>query len=107
MNNSKENYVADKNDFLQWSIEQAIASGDPRMWKPRTLAGRVLLLNLVSIHTSSLTVTNLVLDLISSKAEALDELRNEITSVLAETHGVWTKIAMYGVQDGETRFCIP
>ena len=104
MNNSKENYVADKNDFLQWSIEQAIASGDPRMWKPRTLAGRVLLLNLVSIHTSSLTVTNLVLDLISSKAETLDELRNEITSVLAETQGVWTKIAMYKMEKLDSVF---
>ncbi|KAK7959440.1 uncharacterized protein PG986_004294 [Apiospora aurea] len=90
-----EKYVAEKNDFLQWSIEQALASGDPRMWNPRTLAGRVLLLNLVSIHTSSLTVTNLVLDLISSRAEVLDELRNEITTVLAETQGVWTKTAMY------------
>jgi len=104
MNNDKEKYVADKNDFLQWSIEQAIASGDPRMWKPRTLAGRVLLLNLVSIHTSSLTVTNLVLDLISSKAETLDELRNEITSVLAETQGVWTKTAMYKMEKLDSVF---
>ncbi|KAJ4390619.1 hypothetical protein N0V93_004215 [Gnomoniopsis smithogilvyi] len=92
---SGEKYVAEKNDFLQWSIEQAIASGDPRMWNPRTLAGRILLLNLVSIHTSSLTVTNLVLDLMSSKVEVLDEIRDEITSVLAETQGVWTKTAMY------------
>ncbi|KAH8756462.1 cytochrome P450 [Hyaloscypha finlandica] len=104
MNNDKEKYIADKNDFLQWSIEQAIASGDPRMWKPRTLAGRVLLLNLVSIHTSSLTVTNLVLDLISSKAETLDELRNEITSVLAETQGVWTKTAMYKMEKLDSVF---
>ena len=104
MNDDKEKNVAEKNDFLQWSIKQAIASGDPRMWKPRTLAGRVLLLNLVSIHTSSLTVTNLVLDLISSKAETLDELRNEITSVLAETQGVWTKAAMYRMEKLDSAF---
>ncbi|KAF7532112.1 hypothetical protein G7054_g8246 [Neopestalotiopsis clavispora] len=95
INSDGDKYVADRNDFLQWSIEQAISSGDPRMWNPRTLAGRVLLMNLVSIHTSSLTVTNLVLDLISSNVETLDEIRNEITSVLAETQGVWTKMAMY------------
>lgn len=83
---------AKKNDFLQWSIDQAIASGDPRMWEPRTLAGRVLLLNLVSIHTSSLTITNLVLDLVSSKSETLDELRDEITSSLAETQGICDKM---------------
>lgn len=104
ISNDQEKYVGPKNDFLQWSIEQAIGSGDPRMWRPRTLAGRVLLLNLVSIHTSSLTVTNLVLDLISSKAEILDELRNEITSVLAETQGVWTKTAMYKMEKLDSVF---
>jgi cytochrome P450 len=104
MKDDKEKSAADKNDFLQWSIEQAIASGDPRMWKPRTLAGRVLLLNLVSIHTSSLTITNLILDLISSKAEVLDELRTEITSVLAETQGIWTKSAMYKMEKLDSVF---
>lgn len=93
-----------KNDFLQWSLEQAISSNDPRMWKPKTLAGRILLLNLVSIHTSSLTVTNLVLDLIASKAEVLDELRTEITSVLAETQGVWTKSSMYKMEKLDSVF---
>jgi cytochrome P450 len=93
-----------KNDFLQWSLEQAIASNNPRMWKPRTLAGRILLLNLVSIHTSSLTVTNLLLDLISSKVEILDELRTEITSVLAETGGVWTKSSMYKMEKLDSVF---
>ena len=104
VNDDTEKYVADKNDFLQWCIEQAIASGDPRMWKPRSLAGRILLLNLVSIHTSSLTATNVVLDLMSSNAETLDELRNEITSVLAETQGVWTKTAMYKMEKLDSVF---
>lgn len=58
----------------------------------------------MSIHTSSLTVTNLVLDLISSKAETLDELRSEITSVLAETQGVWTKTAMYKMEKLDSVF---
>jgi cytochrome P450 len=104
MKAEKGKATSDKNDFLQWSLEQAIASNDPRMWKPQTLAGRILLLNLVSIHTSSLTVTNLVLDLISSKAEILDELRTEITSVLAETRGVWTKSSMYKMEKLDSVF---
>ncbi|KAJ4296101.1 hypothetical protein N0V88_004803 [Collariella sp. IMI 366227] len=82
------------NDFLQWAIEQAIESGHQAMWEPRTLAGRILLLNLVSIHTSSLTVTNVLLDLASSKREYIDELRAEVTTCLAETKGVWTKAAL-------------
>jgi cytochrome P450 len=104
MQGGNQNATSNMNDFLQWSLEQAIASDDPRMRKPRTLAGRILLLNLVSIHTSSLTVTNLVLDLISSKAEILDELRTEIASVLAETHGVWTKSSMYKMEKLDSVF---
>ncbi|KAI1743146.1 cytochrome P450 [Xylaria scruposa] len=83
-----------KNDFLQWSIEQAKDSGDPEMWKPRTLASRILLMNMVSIHTSSLTFTNVLLDLVSSKPEYIEELRNEVATVLNETGGVWTKATL-------------
>lgn len=83
-----------KNDFLQWSIDQARESGDPEMWKPRTLASRILLMNMVSIHTSSLTFTNVLLDLASSKPEYLDELRAEVATTLHETGGVWTKATL-------------
>ena len=82
------------NDFLQWSLEQAKDSGDPAMWKPRTLASRILLMNMVSIHTSSLTFTNVILDLVSSKSEYIEELRTEVATVLNECGGVWTKAAL-------------
>ncbi|EFE45128.1 hypothetical protein TRV_00066 [Trichophyton verrucosum HKI 0517] len=83
-----------KNDFLQWCIEQARESGNPRMCRPRTLAGRILLMNLVSIHTSSLTITNVMLDLASSTSEVLEELRAEVEQVLDECGGQWTKLAL-------------
>ncbi|KAE8384257.1 cytochrome P450 [Aspergillus alliaceus] len=83
-----------KNDFLQWCIEQAKESGDPRMWQPRTLAGRILLMNLVSIHTSSLTIVNVMLDLASSTPEVLEELRAEVKQVLDTCGGQWTKLAL-------------
>lgn len=83
-----------KNDFLQWSIDQAKASGDPEMWKPSTLASRILLMNMVSIHTSSLTFTNVLLDLVSSKPEYIEELRTEVSTMLNETGGVWTKATL-------------
>lgn len=83
-----------KNDFLQWSIDQAKESGDPEMWKPRTLASRILLMNMVSIHTSSLTFTNVLLDLVSSKPEYIEELRAEVATMLNETGGVWIKATL-------------
>jgi cytochrome P450 len=83
-----------KNDFLQWCIEQAIESGDHRMWQPRALAGRILLMNLVSIHTSSLTIVNVMLDLALSTPEVLEELRVEIKQAFDECGGQWTKLAL-------------
>ena len=49
---------------------------------------------LVSIHTSSLTFTNFILDLVSSKPEYIEELRTEVADVLNECGGVWTKAAL-------------
>ncbi|RYP82073.1 hypothetical protein DL770_005695 [Monosporascus sp. CRB-9-2] len=82
------------NDFLQWSIKQAKTLGDPYYSKADTLAGRILLLNFASIHTSSFAITHAILDLASSKQEYIDELRDEITSVLAEHGGQWNKRAL-------------
>ncbi|KAK3328663.1 ent-kaurene oxidase [Cercophora scortea] len=84
----------ERNDFLQWSIKQAKESGDPYMWKPATLAGRILLLNFAAIHTSSFSITGAILDLVASKQEYIDELRAEIEGVLAEYGGQWNKRAL-------------
>jgi cytochrome P450 len=84
----------DHNDFLQWSIAQAKAHPDSRMSKPSTLAGRILMVNFAAIHTTSFTVTHAIFDLISSKQEYVDELREEISSVLADHGGEWNKKAL-------------
>ncbi|KAK3324995.1 cytochrome P450 [Apodospora peruviana] len=86
--------AGERNDFLQWSIAQAKESGDPYHWKVESLAGRILLLNFASIHTSSFSITHVVLDLAASKQEYVDELRAEIKSVLAEHGGQWNKRAL-------------
>jgi cytochrome P450 len=82
------------NDFLQWSIRQAKESGDPYMWKSYTLASRIMLLNFASIHTSSFAITHALLDLVSSKPEYIDELRQEIQEVLKAHNGEWNKRAL-------------
>ncbi|KAI1496764.1 ent-kaurene oxidase [Biscogniauxia marginata] len=75
------------NDFLQWLLRQARELGDPYLGRPDTLAGRVLLLNFASIHTSSFAVTHALLDLASSRQAHFDELRAEIASALTEQGG--------------------
>ncbi|KEY72636.1 hypothetical protein S7711_06270 [Stachybotrys chartarum IBT 7711] len=82
------------NDFLQWNINKAKASGDAYECNWKTLAGRVLLLNFAAIHTSSFSITSAVLDLVYGKKEYIEELREEIKTVLAENDGIWTKQAL-------------
>lgn len=82
------------NDFLQWAIQQAKASGDPYMWRSETLADRLLILNFAALHTSSLFATWAMFDLAACEAKVLDELREEITSVLAAHGGQWNKRAV-------------
>ena len=90
----KKSAEPERNDFLQWNIHQAKTSGDPYMWKTSTLSGRIMLLNFAAIHTSSFSITHALLDLVSSKQEYIDELREEIESVLAEHGGEWNKRAL-------------
>lgn len=82
------------NDFLQWLVNQAKEMGDPYHMKPSTLALRVQVLNFASIHTSSFAITGAVLDLVASKKEIIDELRDEIRTVLAAHGGKWNKRAL-------------
>ena len=78
-------------DFLEWSIHQAKELGDPWFGKAETLAARLLLLNFAAIHSSSWAITHAILDTISSKSQYIEELRAEITQVLAAHGGEWNK----------------
>lgn len=89
------------NDFLQWSLRYAkeTLAGTPYQATAAALAGRVLLLNFASIHTSSFTVTHVLLDLAcaqprSRQRSVLDALRAEIRDVLAAHGGRWNKRAL-------------
>lgn len=82
------------NDFLQWTINHAMKNGDPHFYKVETLAGLQLLLNFASIHTSTFAITHAILDLASSKQEYINDLRDEITTVLADHGGTWSKQAL-------------
>ncbi|OIW30139.1 cytochrome P450 [Coniochaeta ligniaria NRRL 30616] len=84
-----------RNDFLEWSIKQAEEIGDPSLRTPRKLGERILVLNFAAIHTTSLTITGAILDIVChNKPEHIDELRREISAVLAEHGGEWNKRAL-------------
>jgi len=80
------------NDFLEWSIKQAKETGEASLWSPEKLADRLLVLNFVSIHTTTFALVNAVIDLVCwDTPETISELRAEISSVLAAHSGRWDK----------------
>jgi len=60
------------------------------------VAHRLLLVNDISLHSTSFTVQNVILDLFSSDPAMgyVDALRDEAASVLAKSGGVWTRDAV-------------
>ncbi|KAI1824878.1 cytochrome P450 [Xylaria intraflava] len=81
-------------DLLHWCMKQAKEVSDPYHGKVDTLVGRMMLNNFNSIHASSFAATQAIFDLAAGKPEFIDELRDEISSVLAESGGEWNKRAL-------------
>ncbi|KAM0186729.1 hypothetical protein ACHAPI_011580 [Fusarium lateritium] len=85
---------SERNDFLQWSIEQAKEKGNPKNWKTSAIAQRILLLNFAAIHTTTFAATHALLDIASSSPELITELRHEIENVLQQHDNQWNKRAV-------------
>ncbi|KAK5454296.1 hypothetical protein LTS15_006296 [Exophiala xenobiotica] len=81
------------NDFLQWCIRRARESGITVENDPDIIAERTLAVNFAAIHTSTMSITNAVFDLVASDPSLryLEILRNEAASVVASDNGIWTK----------------
>lgn len=84
------------NDLLQWSIQYARDQPFRDELTPRMLAGRLAVSNFAAIHTSSITISNTIFDLASSdpSKQYIQQLREEVETVLAEENGVWSKKAL-------------
>lgn len=85
------------NDFLQWMINLALSSGNLKECEPSIIAQRLNIVNFAAIHTSSITLTNAIYNLVSSPDyhTIIDALRDEITKVFASTEdGKWSKHAV-------------
>ncbi|KAH7025664.1 cytochrome P450 [Microdochium trichocladiopsis] len=79
-------------DMLQWMIAKADKfnvsdDGD--------IAETQLTLSLAAIHTTTLTATHVMYDLIGNCAEVIPEIRKEIATVMAENDNVMTTQALY------------
>ncbi|MCJ1310155.1 hypothetical protein MMC25_003816 [Agyrium rufum] len=83
-------------DALQWIIEECEKTEDPKQFEPALIAHRLMMLNLVSVHTTSNTIINVILDLYSSPRSSgfLEGIHEEYTRALAEAGGVWTRYAV-------------
>jgi hypothetical protein len=88
-----------QNDALQWVIEGALKRHDPKEQDPVRICRRIVRLNMVAIHTTTISITNTLLDLYSSprSGEFVAGLREEVESVLAAHGGEWTKGVVNGL----------
>ncbi|KAK7911789.1 ent-kaurene oxidase [Apiospora marii] len=83
-------------DGLQWGIEEAYESGDPEQLDPTRVALRMVYLNDVSMHSTSYTALNVILDLASLDPSHgyIDALRAESGRALKAAGGSWTRAAV-------------
>lgn len=86
------------NDALSWMLEDIVerARADPKELNIDLNVRRLMVLNMVAIHTTSIVTTNTLLDLYSHpEADVYVEgLREECERVLAEYDGKWSKDAV-------------
>lgn len=76
------------------------------MWDCKTLASLLLLVNAASVHASAFAITHILLDLVGSgKPEYIEELRQELCTVLAEYDGQCDKRALAQMHKLDSVFC--
>ncbi|KAF1952224.1 cytochrome P450 [Byssothecium circinans] len=82
------------NDFITWIIRTAMAEGRHDELEPRTIALRILPLNFASIHTTALTGSATLLDVLSSPPEVVESLREEALRIYKAHNNKWTKAGL-------------
>ena len=84
------------NDYISWHISLAMAEGRHDELTPDMISRRLMPVNFAAIHTTALTITSAIFDLLSSphSLEWLEGIREEAERVLAEEGGQWTKTGL-------------
>ena len=80
-------------DFLSWSISVASAEGHTEELTAERLSRRLLPIETAGIYPTSATITNCLLDLLSSdpSLQYLDTIRQQSSMILGQNGGQWTK----------------
>lgn len=86
----------ESNDYISWHTNPAMAEGRHDELTADRISRRLMPLNFAAIHTTALTMTNTLFDLLSSPStpEWLESIREEAERVLAEEGGQWTKAGL-------------
>ncbi|KAI9797225.1 MAG: hypothetical protein M1835_001581 [Candelina submexicana] len=84
------------NEFLSWIVSDAYARNDPLDLDPTMITYRMLVMNFAAIYPSSITITNVLLNLFSSAPEKgfVEGIREEATRILADGNGMFTKAGL-------------
>lgn len=84
------------NDFITWSILESQKAPDPRERTTELITKRVMATNFAAIHTTTMTSTNFLIDMLSSdpKEGVLEALTDEINAIDKERPGDWTKASL-------------
>lgn len=86
------------NDFLQWIIEAGEKSGNSQDLKPEVIIDRLGVVSFAAIHTTTITATNALFDLVSQPPSSFEDtvciLRAEVKEALASSNNTWTKQAI-------------
>ncbi|KAI1822650.1 cytochrome P450 [Xylaria intraflava] len=87
-------------DGLQWCIDESYATGDADQLEPMRIALRLVYLNDISMHSTSFTAANVILDLASADPSLgyIKALREESARVLKAAGGSWTRQAVSELQ---------
>jgi cytochrome P450 len=93
VNPEKKTSEPERNDYLQWHINYAKKTSMLSELKPRMIASRIMMMNFAAIHTTTFSMTNMIFDIVSSDPQLrlVEQLRQEVETVLAEDQGQWTK----------------
>lgn len=89
-----------QNDGLQWIIDEALTKNDPTELNARRIGERLIFLNDVSMHTTSYTMQNFILNLYSSdpKSGYIEVLREECRKVFDEAGNCWSRDAVQNLK---------
>ncbi|CRG92424.1 5-beta-cholestane-3-alpha,7-alpha-diol 12-alpha-hydroxylase [Talaromyces islandicus] len=83
------------NDYLSWHIKMAMDENRAIELDPVIISRRLTILNFAALHTTLLTTSNLLLDILGSPSQIfLDGIREEVEHVYTECGGVWTNTAL-------------